>query len=111
MRLYTTLILFLSFTAADYAQIRDTVHLWPGKVPGENEEKHEPVQTPDTRGNVIRLTDVNNPALIVFEPEVPVEIHLLPEGGHGYGMRRGNIAAETWPILAEDWLKQVVLDK
>ena len=25
--------------------------------------------------------------------KVPVELHLLPEGGHGYGMRPGNIAA------------------
>lgn len=37
--------------------------------------------------------------------KVPVEYHLLPHGGHGYGMRSGNIAAETWPVLAEKWLK------
>lgn len=34
----------------------------------------------------------------------PVELHFLPEGGHGYGMRKGNIAAETWPLLYEKWL-------
>ena len=34
----------------------------------------------------------------------PVELHLLPEGGHGYGMRPGKRAAETWPKLAEVWL-------
>lgn len=38
------------------------------------------------------------------DSKVPVELHLLPKGGHGYGMRPGNIAAETWPGLAEKWL-------
>jgi len=37
---------------------------------------------------------------------VPVEMHLLPFGGHGYGLRQGNIAAETWPVLAETWLNR-----
>jgi acetyl esterase/lipase len=36
--------------------------------------------------------------------KLPVELHLLPSGGHGYGLRPGKIAAETWPLLAEKWL-------
>lgn len=36
--------------------------------------------------------------------KIPVEIHLLPKGGHGYGLRPGITAAETWPALAEKWL-------
>ena len=39
--------------------------------------------------------------------KVPVELHLLPEGGHGYGLRPGNAAAETWPKLAEKWLEKL----
>jgi len=35
-------------------------------------------------------------------------LHLLPVGGHGYGLRPGNIAAETWPALAEKWLKHIM---
>ncbi len=35
---------------------------------------------------------------------IPAELHLMPEGGHGYGLRKGNVAAETWPVLAEAWL-------
>jgi len=31
-------------------------------------------------------------------------LHLLPSGGHGYGLRKGIRAAETWPLLAEKWL-------
>ena len=34
-----------------------------------------------------------------------VELHMLPKGGHGYGMYPGNKAAETWPGLLEAWLK------
>lgn len=41
------------------------------------------------------------------DAKVPVELHLLPTGGHGYGMRPGNDAAETWPNLAEKWLQQL----
>ena len=40
--------------------------------------------------------------------KVPVELHYLPRGGHGYGVRLGNKAAETWPLLAEKWLQQIV---
>jgi len=35
-----------------------------------------------------------------------VELHMLPLGGHGYGMYPGNKAAETWPKLLEGWLKE-----
>lgn len=40
--------------------------------------------------------------------KLPVELHLLSTGGHGYGLRPGKIAAETWPVLAEKWLKSVL---
>lgn len=33
----------------------------------------------------------------------PVELHYLPRGGHGYGMRSG--VGLVWPRLAEVWLK------
>lgn len=35
---------------------------------------------------------------------VSVEMHLYPQGGHGYGLRPGNPAGEAWPPLAEAWL-------
>lgn len=35
----------------------------------------------------------------------PIELHYLPKGGHGYGLRRG--AGKVWPGLAETWLKQL----
>ena len=41
--------------------------------------------------------------------KVSVECHLVPKGGHGYGMRAGNPAAEAWPKYAEIWLNNYVL--
>ncbi len=43
--------------------------------------------------------------------KLSIELHLLPKGGYGYGIRLGNIAAETWPSLAETWLRNEVLNK
>jgi len=39
-----------------------------------------------------------------------VELHLLPKGGHGYGLRKGTYAGETWPVLAEKWLNRILTD-
>jgi len=45
------------------------------------------------------------------DAKVPVELHVLPVGGHGYGLRKGNVAAETWPKYAEEWLKNITKQK
>ncbi|MEZ5070835.1 MAG: alpha/beta hydrolase [Bacteroidales bacterium] len=34
-----------------------------------------------------------------------LELHLLPSGGHGYGLRPGNVAANLWPGMAATWLE------
>jgi acetyl esterase/lipase len=43
--------------------------------------------------------------------KLPVELHLLPEGGHGYGLRTGKVAGETWPILADKWMRSILKEK
>jgi len=57
----------------------------------------------------------SNSALVMAtalrDVKVPVELHLLAKGGHGYGLRKGNIAGETWPKLAEIWLKNIITNK
>jgi acetyl esterase/lipase len=40
--------------------------------------------------------------------KIPVEMHLIPTGGHGYGLRPGLIATEMWPKLAENWLDKIL---
>ena len=37
-----------------------------------------------------------------------VELHILPKGGHGYGLRTDNTAGAYWPILAVKWLTDVL---
>ncbi|MDO7171664.1 Ca2+-dependent phosphoinositide-specific phospholipase C [Mariniflexile sp. AS56] len=54
----------------------------------------------------------NSPLVIstaLRDHKVPVELHMLPEGGHGYGLRKGNLAGETWPKLAENWLATMLM--
>ncbi len=41
------------------------------------------------------------------DAKVPVELHFYAEGGHGYGLRNGNRAAEVWPELAANWLQRL----
>jgi acetyl esterase/lipase len=45
---------------------------------------------------------------VLRDAKVPVELHFLAKGGHGYGLRTGNIAGETWPRLAELWLSNII---
>jgi acetyl esterase/lipase len=56
-----------------------------------------------------------NSALVMAQSlrnaNLSVELHLLPVGGHGYGLRSGSLAGETWPLLAEKWLKNYVFKK
>lgn len=56
-----------------------------------------------------------NSALVITmalrDKKVPVELHVQQEGGHGYGLRKGNMAAESWPILAENWLDNMLKNR
>jgi len=45
------------------------------------------------------------------DAKLPVELHILPFGGHGYGLRPGKPAPETWPVLAEKWLNGILNSK
>ncbi len=42
-------ISLLFLTLINYAQINDTISLWPNEVPGKNEAKHKPVQIFNTK--------------------------------------------------------------
>lgn len=36
---------------------------------------------------------------------VPVELHVYPTGGHGYGLRRTKELVTTWPDRAAEWMR------
>lgn len=37
--------------------------------------------------------------------KVPAELHIFEQGGHGFGMFRGDRPADYWPELLEGWLR------
>ncbi len=37
--------------------------------------------------------------------KVPVELHLYPKGGHGYGLRRTEMPCTHWPDRATEWMR------
>jgi len=39
--------------------------------------------------------------------EIPVELHLYAEGGHGYGIRPTSLPVTGWPAAAEAWLRRL----
>lgn len=41
------------------------------------------------------------------QQNVPVEMHLYPKGGHGYGLRNTGAAVNEWPDRAASWFKQI----
>lgn len=41
----------------------------------------------------------------LFEHRVPVEMHLFPKGGHGFGLGRKSDGTDQWMSLFVNWLK------
>ena len=92
------LILLIFVQLCSFGQ-QPKVYLWPGNVPGEIESKHEPVTTPDHSRDVIRLTDVTNPAFRVYKPihenNLGTGIIICPGGGYSilaYNLEGSEIA-------------------
>jgi acetyl esterase/lipase len=85
MKKITTIILMVcSFTA--FSQKHDLIYLWPGKVPGELKEKQSPSIEASRNDNVIRFSEVTNPAIEVYLPDRSVNngsaIIVCPGGGY-----------------------------
>ena len=40
------------------------------------------------------------------EKNVQAELHIFPEGGHGYGMRLRGFGVDSWPDLLAKWLEK-----
>lgn len=104
-RLFFITILMLFFLSMIQAQTRDAIYLWPDKVPNEKMEKHPPVKTNNTKGDVTRITDITNPALVVFEPNHPnnlgAGIIVCPGGGYNI------LAVDKEGYEIAEWLNQL----
>jgi acetyl esterase/lipase len=44
-------------------------------------------------------------AAALRKAKVPLELHIYPTGGHGYGLRSSKDLVTTWPQRAADWLQ------
>lgn len=44
-------------------------------------------------------------SLALKNAKVPVELHIYPSGGHGYGLRPNTHLVTTWPARAAEWMK------
>ena len=45
-------------------------------------------------------------ALALKNANVPCELHVYPDGGHGYGLRPTGHAVTTWPARAAEWMEK-----
>ena len=86
MRKFIAILAFALISFIGFSQNQNPVYLWPGVVPGETESKHDPVQAPNKDGDVIRLTDITNPAFLVFKPAKEMNngagVIICPGGGY-----------------------------
>jgi dipeptidyl aminopeptidase/acylaminoacyl peptidase len=44
-------------------------------------------------------------SLALKQAGIPVEIHVYPTGGHGYGLRRTEQNVTSWSDRATDWMR------
>lgn len=54
-----------------------------------------------------RIADPANTLILeaaARQAKVPVERHLFPEGGHGFGLGRPGTPAAAWPAMCRSWL-------
>jgi dipeptidyl aminopeptidase/acylaminoacyl peptidase len=55
--------------------------------------------------NVCKVEESTLYAEKLFEHGVPVEMHLFPKGGHGFGLGRTEDGTNQWLQLFVNWLK------
>ena len=58
-----------------------------------------------TEDDFVRVESALGYYLTLKQAKVPVEMHLYPAGGHGYGLRRTALTVTTWPDRVADWMK------
>lgn len=69
--------------------------------------------TPDTpptflvmaQDDPVHVENILGYAMALQDAKVPMEMHLYPTGGHGYGLRPTKNYVTTWPQRAGDWMR------
>ena len=93
-----------------------TVLIYPGYLADEKDPAKiasELVVTKETPQAFIAMT-ADDPvkaenalvyAAALQKEKVPYELHIYPNGGHGYGLRKSELPVTTWPERLEEWFK------
>lgn len=80
-------------------------------------ELHVTAQTPPT---FLVLADDDNAVpprnsiefyMALKKFNIPAEMHIFRNGGHGFGMNKKNIPVDQWPELFAQWMKQMGITK
>jgi acetyl esterase/lipase len=53
----------------------------------------------------VRPENVLGYAMALEGEKVPMELHVYPSGGHGYGLRPTRDFVTSWPQRAADWMR------
>ena len=103
--------------AADGASCRPDfqILIYPGDlvVPGGTTLSPEVAVTPGTpptflamaQNDPVRVEQVLAYGLALQEGKIPMELHVYPTGGHGYGLRPTKDYVTTWPARVADWMR------
>jgi len=88
------------------------VLVYPAYLIGKDAEQELPVdaQTPPmfltmAADDPVDADNVLKFSLALKHAKVPVELHLYPRGGHGFGLRRTDAACTQWPDRAAEWMR------
>jgi acetyl esterase/lipase len=58
-----------------------------------------------TMDDPVRVEGAFGYALAMKKAKASCELHVYPEGGHGYGLRKTDKLVTTWPDRVTDWLR------
>lgn len=53
----------------------------------------------------VRVENVLYYSVALKQASVPMELHVYPKGGHGYGLRRTDNPLTAWPDRAAEWMR------
>lgn len=70
-----------------------------------SKERTPPTFLVMTQDDPVRVENAVFYYLALKNAGVRAEMHLYPEGGHGYGLQRTAALVTTWPARAEEWMR------
>jgi acetyl esterase/lipase len=86
-----------------YLAQKDKLDTLPPELPVSS--KTPPTFIVMTMDDPVKVEGAFTYALAMKNAKAPCELHIYPEGGHGYGLRRTEKLVTTWPDRVADWMR------